>query len=283
MSAAASNARTCIAYNPGLITPSRTPRVPSIGLTSAHERAASISLVSSADRPTVAFLISSSSTRGKNSCNGGSSKRTVTGNPLIARSNAAKSSVCTLRNSSNAAVSSAGVLAKIMRRTTGKRSGAKNMCSVRHNPIPSAPYSRALMASSSVSALARTASLPLRTSSAHFKMVKNSFVGFASASIIAPMITSPVVPSSEMTSPSRTTVSPTVNFLPSMCTDSAPTIAGVPQPRATTAAWLTSPPRAVKIPLATIMPWTSSGLVSLRTKITASPRPAAAAASSAVK
>ena len=171
MSAAASNARTCMAYKPGLITPRRTPRVPSIGLTSAHECAASINFDSSAVRPTVAFLISSSSTLGKNSCNGGSSKRTVTGNPLIARSNAAKSSVCTLRNSSNAAASSAGVLAKIMRRTTGKRSGAKNMCSVRHNPIPSAPYSRAFVASSSVSAFARTASLPLRISSAHFKMV----------------------------------------------------------------------------------------------------------------
>ena len=171
MSAAVSSARTCIAYKPGLMTPSRTPRVPSIGLTSAHECAASINLVSSAVNPTVALLISSSSTRGKNSCKGGSSNRTVTGKPLIALRIDTKSSVCTLRNSSKADASSAGVLAKIMRRTTGKRSGAKNMCSVRHRPIPSAPYSRALVASSSVSAFARTASLPLRISSAHFKMV----------------------------------------------------------------------------------------------------------------
>ena len=53
--------------------------------------------------------------------------------------------------------------------------------------------------------------------------------------------------------------------------------------RATTAAWLTSPPRAVRMPSATCMPWTSSGEVSLRTRMTFSPRSAASAASSAVK
>ena len=53
------------------------------------------------------------------------------------------------------------------------------MCSVRHKPIPSAPYSRALAASSPVSAFARTASLPLRISSAHLRIVSNSFVGLA--------------------------------------------------------------------------------------------------------
>ena len=49
-------------------------------------------------------------------------------------------------------------------------------------------------------------------------------------------------------SPSFTTTSPTVNCLPSILTASAPTTAGVPQPRATTAAWLTRPPRAVRMP-----------------------------------
>ena len=48
------------------------------------------------------------------------------------------------------------------------------MCSVRHSPMPSAPRSRALLASSPVSALVRTASLPLRTASAHFRIVVNS-------------------------------------------------------------------------------------------------------------
>ena len=62
-------------------------------------------------------------------------------------------------------------------------------------------------------------------------------------------MTSPVEPSSEMMSPSWTTMSPTVNCVAvdAACA-SAPTTAGVPQPRATTAAWLTRPPRAVRMP-----------------------------------
>ena len=39
-------------------------------------------------------------------------------------------------------------------------------------------------------------------------------------------------------------------------------------PRATTAAWLVLPPIAVRMPFATSMPWISSGVVSLRTRIT---------------
>src|SRR5688500_19284018 len=52
---------------------------------------------------------------------------------------------------------------------------------------------------------------------------------------------------------------------------------------ATTAAWEASPPRAVRMPWATCMPCTSSGDVSLRTRIAGSPRSAAATTSSAVK
>ena len=39
-------------------------------------------------------------------------------------------------------------------------------------------------------------------------------------------------------------------------------------PRATTAAWLVMPPRAVRMPWATAMPPMSSGLVSMRTRMT---------------
>src|SRR6476659_4898979 len=42
-------------------------------------------------------------------------------------------------------------------------------------------------------------------------------------------------------------------------------------PRATTAAWLVIPPRAVSTARAATMPWKSSGVVSSRTRITASP------------
>ena len=99
----------------------------------------------------------------------------------------------------------------------------------------------------------------------------------------SPSTTFPVVPSSEMTSPSDTVVSPTVKAVPLMRRASAPTTAGMPQPRATTAAWLTNPPRAVRMPWEACMPCTSSGEVSLRTRITFSPRAAASAAASAVK
>ena len=68
-----------------------------------------------------------------------------------------------------------------------------------------------------------------------------------------------------------------------MRTFSAPTTAGLPQPRATTAACDTRPPRAVRMPSEASIPWTSSGEVSVRTRMTRSPRSAAAAASSAVR
>ncbi len=45
MSAAVNNALTCMAYKPGFSTPSRTPRVPSIGFTSDHACAASSKLL----------------------------------------------------------------------------------------------------------------------------------------------------------------------------------------------------------------------------------------------
>jgi hypothetical protein len=53
-------------------------------------------------------------------------------------------------------------------------------------------------------------------------------------------------------------------------------------PRATTAAWLVMPPRVVRMPFAACMPWMSSGLVSMRTRMTASPFCARASASSAL-
>ena len=53
-------------------------------------------------------------------------------------------------------------------------------------------------------------------------------------------------------------------------------------PRATTAAWLDFPPTAVSTPSATSMPWMSSGVVSLRIRMTG-PFLAFSTASSAVK
>ena len=119
--------------------------------------------------------------------------------------------------------------------------------------------------------------------SAHDRMVPNSGGVSPRDTGIWPSMTLPVVPSTEIQSPWWTTVVPTLNEESPMDTDSAPTTAGFPQPRATTAAWLTRPPRAVRIPSAASIPWTSSGDVSLRTRTTFSPRSAAAWASSAVR
>ena len=157
------------------------------------------------------------------------------------------------------------------------------MCSVRHRPTPSAPSSSARAASAPVSAFARTPRCPRRISSAHPSTVANSSGVTSSVVDRSPAITSPVAPSIEMRSPSRTMMSPTENDRPSITIASAPTTAGVPHPRATIAVWLTRPPRAVSRPSAAIIPCTSAGVVSLATRITRSPRSAASAASSALK
>ena len=64
---------------------------------------------------------------------------------------------------------------------------------------------------------------------------------------------------------------------------SKPATHGFPIPRATTAACEVAPPREVSTPRAAIIPWTSSGAVSTRTKITASPARPRSAATSASK
>ncbi len=58
---------------------------------------------------------------------------------------------------------------------SGCSKSLKNMCSVRHSPMPSAPISRARRASCGVSALVRTPSL--RILSAHFISVSYAFGG----------------------------------------------------------------------------------------------------------
>ena len=84
-------------------------------------------------------------------------------------------------------------------------------------------------------------------------------------------------------SPSLTMVPPAVNWRlsRSTATDSAPATHGFPMPRATTAACEVRPPRDVSTPCAAIIPCTSSGLVSIRTRITDSPSFAIASARSA--
>ena len=88
--------------------------------------------------------------------------------------------------------------ARIISRMAAMRSPSKNMCSVRHRPMPSAPNSRARLASAGVSAFVRI--LSVRYLSAHFITVAKSPESLGSCVAIAPAITSPVEPSIESTS-----------------------------------------------------------------------------------
>ncbi len=95
-----------------------------------------------------------------------------------------------------------------MRRTTGSRSSPRNMCSVLQSPIPSAPSFLAFAASAPVSALARTFRHAGSDESAHRAASRARAADSAWVSATFPTTTCPVVPSSEIHSPSATTVSP---------------------------------------------------------------------------
>ena len=79
---------------------------------------------------------------------------------------------------------SSSVSAQIISRNAAMRSGSKNMCSVRHRPMPSAPSSRALRASRGVSAFVRT--WRRRNLSAHVMMRSNSPSMRASTVVMTP-------------------------------------------------------------------------------------------------
>ena len=97
-----------------------------------------------------------------------------------------------------------------------------------------------------------------------------------------PSNTSPVAPSTERLVPSENRLDPIVNVCPpgSMPISEQPTTAGRPSARATTAAWLVAPPRAVTMPVEAIMPCRSNGLVVSRSRITFSPSAAIVSARS---
>ena len=208
---------------------------------------------------------------GRNSCNGGSSSRMVTGSPSIASKMPSKSARCSLRAAPRARrVSSAASAARMNRCTIGRRS-PRNMCSVRHRPMPSAPNSprdHRVLGQVGVGAhLEHAGSLSAQPSTVSNTAGRLSGVNSGTA----PITTSPVVPLIEITSPSRTVDAVhgeaaagdvDVELVRAAHRGLAPCRA---PPRA---AWLTSPPRDVRMPSAAIMPWMSSGDVSGRTRIT---------------
>mmetsp|Transcript_37749 Transcript_37749/g.118186 ORF Transcript_37749/g.118186 Transcript_37749/m.118186 type:complete len:299 (-) Transcript_37749:1759-2655(-) len=259
-------ARACISMISGDVMPRRQPRRPSIGFCSLHFSTASTSVGSS--RPScMARSRSHSSSQGRNSCSGGSRRRTVTGRPSMASKMPSKSLRCSGSSSVMAVAFSSGDCARIMRRTEARRASSKNMCSVRTRPMPWAPFLRATAASSGVSALASTRRR--RVLSAQPMKRAREPVSSASLRSCSPRSTSPVLPLMAMTSPSlKVAPEASVAVVAPTSRSEAPTTQGLPQPRATTAAWEVMPPREVSMPSAACMPPTSSGEVSSRTRIT---------------
>ncbi len=206
--AASKMARACISAISGYAIASRQPRKPSIGLNSCSSRARSANRCGSAPMACATSAISFSLC-GRNSCSGGSRSRIVTGKPPMILNSARKSLRCIGRSLASAARRAASSSARIISRMARMRSSSKNICSVRHRPMPSAPNLIAARASAGVSALART--FNLRNSSAHFIMVANSPANTGSSIGTAPAKTCPVDPSMVSVSPFFSTMPPALN------------------------------------------------------------------------
>ncbi len=286
--AASRMARACMPNSPGMTMPRRTPRSPSIGFSSCIRRTAASMrtsrLLGLPAASATATFIDSSVKPGRNSCRGGSIRRMVTGSPSIASRIATKSSRCSGMRASRALCCPLASEARIRCSTSSRRS-PRNMCSVRHSPMPSAPKRRARVASAGVSALARTPSRRVASACSMSRATEATTESVSTSSDspsnhrttresltgTSPRKTSPVVPSMEITSPSRTSTPDDVRNRPprtSTSRSSAPHTHVRPMPRATTAACEVLPPREVRMPAAATMPDRSSGLVSRRTRMT---------------
>ena len=130
-------ALACISYISGTVTPTRTPRIPSMGLYSAKVSILLTTRESGKSRASAKSCIPSRSF-GKNSCRGGSKSLIQTGSPFIKVKSSRKSDLCIGSNLSNTALRSSLSSAKIISRIKVRRSDSKNMCSVRQSPIPCA-------------------------------------------------------------------------------------------------------------------------------------------------
>ena len=117
--------------------------------------------------------------------------------------------------------------AQIISRMARMRLSSKNMCSVRQSPMPSAPNSRAWLASRGVSALARTPSV--RALSAQPMMVAKSPDSSGWRIFTRPLSTSPLPPSTVMMSPFLNTWPPTV-MVPALVVDAQRTGAAHARP-----------------------------------------------------
>ena len=155
----------CISVISGYFIPKRQPRCPSMGLNSCNSKIRlfifSAFTFNSSARLSIWLLF-----KDKNSCSGGSRSRIVVGFPSMTLKISLKSSRWNGSNSMIAFRRSDSFSAKIIFRIIIILLASKNICSVRHNPIPSAPNVIACCASFGLSAFVLTFSV--RTLSAHF-------------------------------------------------------------------------------------------------------------------
>ena len=185
----------------------------------------------------------------------------------------AKSAVWNASSSSSATDRSASDCARINRRITSIRSGAKNICSVRHSPIPSAPNARARSASAGVSAFVRTPIRRNRSAQCSSWCACSSSPATVIGRLAQHDLAGQAIDGDDV-SPSRTVVPLALEHARSAGRSPAqlhPVTAGSPIPRATTAACEVMPPRAVRMPRERSIPGKSSAAVSCRTRMTASP------------
>ena len=198
---------------------------------------------------------------------GGSSRRTVTGWPCIALNSPSKSLRCIGSNLASATRRPASSSARIISRTALMRSPSKNMCSVRQRPIPSAPNIKACAASFGVSALARTFSTEyLRASSMSCPEVAAQIGGLCrylpQVHLACRTVERNPVALLDFISvyADRTCL---VVDLQLACTRYATLAHAARYDRGVEV----MPPRAVRMPAASSMPFRSSGEVSMRTRI----------------
>ena len=132
--------------------------------------------------------------------------------------------------------------------------GSKNICSVRHRPMPSAPNSRAVRRSLTVSALVRTGAGDARVGALHQRAEIADQLGLDGRHLAQHHLAGGAVEGDDLAlldlaAGDAHQPAPIVDGERAGAAD-----AGRPMPRATTAAWLVMPPRAVRMPQAACMP-----------------------------
>jgi hypothetical protein len=143
---------------------------------------------------------------------------------------------------------------RIIWRTETMRSPSKNMCSVRHSPMPSAPNLRAVCASARRFGIGAHRHAAGRIGPFHDGENSPESSGSCIGDRAQHHLAGRAIDGDDVAGLERGSHRRRRSGLASMRSAPAPETQGLPMPRATTAAWLVMPPRAVRMPLAACMP-----------------------------